>query len=190
MSEHANNPSAPSSLHFPEGWYPTDANGDRLRWWDGASWTSKVVTRKPGWYEHPEGSGTRVFFDGSQWTSRIRRRASARAFGLMATIVASGIAVVVWGGFVATAIPAWSYPTELRDFYCSGDHDSELLAGIGQLWLIWLLLAILAVGAVLVWTLAGRGDWLMRSLAVMGVLSAMALCPLWLMFGSAADCGL
>ena len=171
------------------GWYPDCDNGDQMRWWDGTGWTEEVI-RAPGWYEHPEASGTHVFFDGIKWTKKIRCRASRGAMRLMLLVATAGIAVVVWGGSVATSIPAWGYPHELRDYYCSGKHNDELFAGLGRLWAIWLLLVVISATATVVWRRVGRGDWRMSTLAILGGLSTAAFFPLWFVAGTAMDCAL
>jgi hypothetical protein len=175
---------------LPPGWYPASDNGDQLRWWDGTGWSTEAVIRAPGWYEHPAASGTHVFFDGTEWTKKIRRRASRRAMRLMLLLAAVGIALVVWGGSVTTSIAAWSYPRELRHYYCSGEHDDELFAGIAWLWAIWLLLVAVSATATVVWRRFGRGDRRMRTLAILGGLSTAVFFPLWLVLGTGMGCSL
>ena len=176
----------------PEGWYPTDGDSTQLRWWDGSAWTAHVATRAPGWYEHPAGSGMRVFFDGERWTSRKQRRATPTTLGWMSAIALLGTGVVVLGWRVATSLPAWSYPSELHNYYCfgEGEGDGDLYTGIGWLVAVWVLLVALCAASTVMWRKAGSGDPRASTLAILGIVTTVVLCPLWLVVGAVANCGM
>lgn len=171
------------------GWYPLEDRPNCLRWWDGQRWVGDEVVREPGWYERPDEPGVRRFWDGRKWTPKIRRRASNCAFALMLALSATGVALVAWGRAVAVSMPLWSYPVEMRGYYCSGEHDAEFMPS-WPLWAIWFALVIVGAAAVVTWGRGGRGDRRMAWLAALGVVSVTVLCPLWIWFGAIADCAL
>lgn len=73
----------------PAGWYADPQGSDRLRWWDGQSWTVRLIPSdnsalpasrrandgpKPavaGWHPDPYGSGKLRLWDGMRWTQKL-----------------------------------------------------------------------------------------------------------------------
>ena len=145
---------------------------------------SEPPTQPAGWYP-TDG-------DSTQTPAGDRRRATPTTLGWMSAIALLGTGVVMLGGRVATSIPAWSYPHELRNYYCfgEGEGDGTLYTGIGWLVAVWVLLVALCAASVVLWRRAGVGDRRVSRLAVAGIVTTVVLCPVWLVIGAGADCGM
>ena len=118
------------------------------------------------------------------------RTASPTTLGWMSTMALLGTGLVVGGWRVARSIPAWSYPRELRDRYCSGEYDTELFSGIGWLYAVWLLLAAVCVAATVLWRRAGVDDRRVSTIAIVGIVTTVLLCPIWFVMLTGMDCGM
>jgi hypothetical protein len=76
--------SAQTTQRAGAGWYVDPVAGDRLRLWDGRTWTAntrrltsppprqETLDREAGWYRDPERSDGLRLWDGTAWTDQVR----------------------------------------------------------------------------------------------------------------------
>lgn len=65
----------------PAGWYEVEGGVGRLRYWDGAAWTSEYAQRATGapsiaadWYPDPSNMGQVRYWNGAAWTHHVAPR--------------------------------------------------------------------------------------------------------------------
>lgn len=136
----------------------------------------------PGWYELADEPQAHRYWDGSAWTAQIRRPVTSKGWAIMLSLVATGIALVVVGGWIATGSNLWNGTID-----CSAD---DLPGPAPLLWLLWLALVTVTTLTAATRHRYGPHHRLMKWLVQLGVWATALTFPGWLWLGAGMNCGL